>query len=87
VREDGRVATDLFIYMDKFCETGLDAEECWRASRKAAIICNYLGIQDAPTKMREVSRAPGPWAGYMVYTDDSAVGVWVLVSIKRWAKA
>jgi hypothetical protein len=40
VREDIRVAADLIIYMDSFRPTGPDAEECWRASRKAAIICN-----------------------------------------------
>jgi hypothetical protein len=87
VREDGRVAADLFIYMDDFRLTGPDADECWRASRKAASICNYLGIQDAPRKRRDVSRVPGPWAGSMVYTDDSAAGVRILVSTKKWAKA
>jgi hypothetical protein len=34
VREDGRVAADLFIYMDDFRPTGTNAEECWRASRR-----------------------------------------------------
>jgi hypothetical protein len=87
VREVGRVATDLFIYMDDPRPTGPDAEECWRASRKAASVCNYLGIQDAPRKIREVSRARGPWAGSMVYTDDSSAGVRILVSRKKWAKA
>jgi hypothetical protein len=87
VREDGQVAVDLFIYMDDFCPTGPDAEECLRASRKAASICNYLGIQDAPRKRREVSRAPGPWAGSMVNTDDGEAGVRILVFRKKWANA
>jgi hypothetical protein len=87
VREDGRVAADLFIYMDDFRPTGPDAEECWRASRRAASVCNLLGIQDAPRKRRGVSRSPGPWAGSMVYTDDAEAGVRVLVSRKKWAKA
>jgi hypothetical protein len=87
VREDGRVAADLFIYIDDLRLTGPDADECWRASQKATSICNYLGIQDAPRKRREVSRAPGLWAVSMVYTDDSAAGVRILVSIKKWAKA
>jgi hypothetical protein len=87
VREDGRVAADLFIYMDDFRPTGPDDDECWRASREAARICNYLGIQDAPRKRREVSRATGPWAGSMVYTDDSAASVWILVSRKKWVKS
>jgi hypothetical protein len=87
VREDGCVTDDLFIYMDDFRPMGPDAEGCWRASHKAASICNYLGIQDAPRKRREVSRVPGPWAGSIVYTDNSAAGVRMLVSRKKWAKA
>jgi hypothetical protein len=87
VREDGLVAEDLFIYMDDLSPTGTDIEERWRASRKATCVCNYLGIQDAPRKRREVSRSPGPWADSMVYTDDSSAGVRILVSRKKWAKA
>jgi hypothetical protein len=87
VREDGRVAADLFIYMDDFRPTGTDADEFWRASLKASIICTYLGIQDAPRKRREVSRAPCSYAGSMVYTDVSAFGVRILVSRNKWAKA
>jgi hypothetical protein len=52
VREDGRVAAYLFIYMDDLRPTGPDAEECWRASRKAASVCNYVGNQDVPRKRR-----------------------------------
>jgi hypothetical protein len=87
VREDGRVAADLFIYMDDFHPTGPDAEECCRASRRAASVCNHLGIQDAPRKRRGVSRSPVPWSGSMVYTDDAEEGVRVLVSRKKWVKA
>jgi hypothetical protein len=54
VREEGRVAADLFIYMDDSRPTGPDAKECWRASQKDAIIGNYLFIQDAPSKRREL---------------------------------
>jgi hypothetical protein len=87
VREDGRVASDLFIYMDDFRPTSPDAEECWRASWKAASICNSVCIQDALRKRREVSRAPVLWAGSMVYTDYSAAGVRIMVSRKKWVKA
>jgi hypothetical protein len=52
VREDGRVAADLFIYMDDFRPTEPNAEECWMASRRAASVCNHLGIQDPPRKRR-----------------------------------
>jgi hypothetical protein len=81
VRADGRFVAYLFIYMDDFRPTGPDAEECWRASRKAANIFNYLGIHYAPRKRRGMSRAPGPRDGSMVYTDDGeAGGVRILVS-------
>jgi hypothetical protein len=87
VREDGRVAADLLLYMDDFRPTRPDVEECWRASRRAARVCNHLGIQDAPRKRRGVSISPGPWAGSMVYTYDAEVDVRVLVLRKKWAKA
>jgi hypothetical protein len=63
VREDGIVTADLFIYMEDFRPTGPDAKEWWRASRRAASVCNHLGIQDALRKRRGVPRSPGPWAG------------------------
>jgi hypothetical protein len=44
VREDGRVAADLFIYMDDFHPTGPNMEECWRASMRAASVCNGIHI-------------------------------------------
>jgi hypothetical protein len=72
--------------MDDFRPTGPGVEECWRDSRRAASVCNHLGIQDVPRKRRGVSRSPGPWAGSMVYTDDAEAGVRVLVSRKKWAK-
>jgi hypothetical protein len=77
---------DLFIYMDNFRTTGPNAEECWRASRRSASVCNHLGIQDAPRKRREVSRSPGPWGGCMVYTDNAEEGVQVLILRKKWYK-
>jgi hypothetical protein len=74
------VAADLFIYMDDLRPTGPNTEECWRASRKGAVTCNHLGIQDAPRKRRAASKIVGSWAGSMVYTDDEESGVRVLVA-------
>jgi hypothetical protein len=86
IREDGRVAADLFIYMDDLRPTEPDAEECWRAFRKGEATCNHMGIQDSPKK-RATSKTPGPWDGSMVYTDDEEAGVRVLVARKKWCKA
>jgi hypothetical protein len=73
--------------MDDFRLIDPDAEECWRASRRDVIICNHLGIQDAPRKTRYVLRSPGPWAGSMVYMDDAEAGVQVLVLREKWDNA
>jgi hypothetical protein len=91
VWEDGRITADLFIYMDDFQMTGPDrtrpdAEECWRASRRAAITDNHLGIQDASMKIWGEARAPGPWAVSVIYMDDAEAGARVLVSRKKWTK-
>jgi hypothetical protein len=74
IREDARVAEDLFIYMDDLRPTGPYAEECWRAARKGAATCNHLKIQDAPRKRWATSKTPGPCARSMVYTDDDESG-------------
>jgi hypothetical protein len=85
--EDGRVAADLFIYMDDLRPMGPATEECRRPARKGAATCNYLGIQDAPRKRRAASKISGPWTGSMVYTDDEEAGARVLVARKKWCKA
>jgi hypothetical protein len=86
IREEVRVAADLFIYMDDLRPTGPDAEECWLAAMNGAATCNHLGIQDAPRKRRAASKTPGPWAGSMIYTDDTEAGLRVLVARKKWCK-
>jgi hypothetical protein len=50
VREDSRIAADLFIYMDGFRPTEPDAKECWRAPRRPPTFANTWGIQYAPRK-------------------------------------
>jgi hypothetical protein len=87
IREDDRVATYLFIYIEDLRPTGPDAEECWWAARKGAATCNHLGIQDASWKRRAAWRTPGPWVRSMVYTDDVEAGVRVMVASKKWCKA
>jgi hypothetical protein len=87
VRPDGRVAADVFVYMNDFCPTGPDKEACWQANSKAGRTCNHLGIKYAPRKRRGSSRTPGPWAVSMIYTDDPEEGGRVLISQKKWYKA
>jgi hypothetical protein len=82
--EDGRIAADLFIYVDDVRLTGSTSKECRDAGRRAASIANSLGIQDAARKRRFSSRKPGAWAGSVVETSDE--GVFVTVSQEKWDK-
>jgi hypothetical protein len=82
IRDDGKIAADLFAFMDDFRPTGPSKKEAWLAGRRAASMLNHLGIQDAPRKRRDSSQAPGAWAGAVVRTDGD--GVHVLVSQEKW---
>jgi hypothetical protein len=64
--EDGRIAADLFIFVDDLRPTGPSQKEAWLAARQAASTLNYLGIQVAPRKRRASSRNPGAWAGGVI---------------------
>ena len=81
---DGKIATDLFIYVDDLRVTSPEAPECWKAARQVASRLGYLGIQDASRKRQGASQTPEPWAGSVVYTDSEAV--YVLVSDEKWRK-
>jgi hypothetical protein len=81
-KEDGKIATDLFSFMDNFRATGSTKKEAWLAGRRAASILNHLGIQDASRKQRDSSRAPEACAGVVLRTNGD--GVHVLVSQEKW---
>jgi hypothetical protein len=83
--EDGRLAADLFIFVDDLRPTGPSHEDAWLAARRAASTLNYLGIQDAPRKRRGSSQSPGAWAGSVVKTGPD--GTFVLTSQEKWDKA
>jgi hypothetical protein len=71
--------------MDDFRPTGPTKVEAWLAGRRTASILNHLGIQDAPRKRRDSSRAPGAWAGAVIRMDGN--GVHLLVSQEKWDRA
>jgi hypothetical protein len=83
--DDGRIAADLFVFVDDLRPTGPSKREAWLAARQAASRLNFLGIQDAPRKRRASSRCPGAWAGGVIITTDD--GVFVLTSQEKWDKA
>ena len=82
--EDGKIAADLFIYVDDVRLTGSSAEECRQAGRRTASVANSLGIQDAARKRRFGCQRPGAWAGSVVET--SKEGVFDTVSQEKWDK-
>jgi hypothetical protein len=80
--DDGKIAADVFIYVDDARVTGPSEEECWKATWQAASIVNSLGIQEAARKNRWGTRKPGAWAGSIVEATDE--GVYVTVSQEKW---
>ena len=82
---DGKIAADLFVYVDDARIRGPTEEECWAATRQTASRMNELGIQEAARKRRWPSQKPGAWAGSTV--EATKEGVYVTVSQERWTKA
>jgi len=69
VRSDGKIACEIYIYVDDARVTGWCKFECWRSVRKFSCVLTRLGIQDATRKRTEPSRTPGPWAGTVTATN------------------
>ena len=84
IRLDGKIACDIFIYVDDLRPTGPTEETCRAAARRTASILNSRGIQDASRKRRPPSRTPGAWAGSMISTTDSSVRI--EVAQDKWEK-
>jgi hypothetical protein len=82
--KDGKIAADVFIFVDCVRATGASKKEGWQAARKAACSLNHLGIQDASRKRRDSAQAPGAWSGSVLRSDLG--GVHVLTSEEKWDK-
>jgi hypothetical protein len=69
VHADGRVACNIFSFVDDERVTRLDEELTWQASHVLASKQSYLGIQDAGQKACPCSKQPGAWAArlFMFY--------------------
>jgi len=83
VTHDDHLAADVFLYVDDASTVGHNFEACWRATRRYASMCNWLGVQDAARKRTMPSMTPGPWAGTMV---DCAQGLDGTVTQAKWTK-
>ena len=82
--EDGRIAANLFIFVDNLRPTSPSQEDAWQATHRAASTLSYLGIQDAAQKHRNSSQCPGAWAGTLV--GSVPVGPFVSVTHDKWEK-
>jgi hypothetical protein len=83
--DDGKIACDVFIYVDDLRPVGPTEKDCWLASRRVGSLLNWLGLQDAARKRRPPMKEPGAWSGGIVHTCSDQVEV--LVSKERWVKA
>ena len=84
-REDGRIACDVFTFVDDKRVVGPDKALTWQASHALASKQSYLGIQDAARKARPCSQTTGAWAGSIVHVLDG-LGVCVLMLKEKWVK-
>ena len=84
-RKDGRIACDVFTFVDDERVTGPNEELTWQASHVLALTQSYLGIQDAARKARPCSKTPGAWAGSVAHIAPG-LGVCVLTSREKWTK-
>lgn len=82
--DDGKIACDLFIYVDDGRVTAPTKVESAKATRQAAAVLNSLGVQEAARKRRWGSRKAGAWAGLIVQTTDDEVIV--MVDPEKWLK-
>ena len=82
-RFDGRIAGDLIVYIDDLRLSCPDLILLWEAVQQVASRLNFLGMQHAARKLRDLSHTPGPWAGSVVSTEG---GVFLLTSQEKWDK-
>jgi hypothetical protein len=75
VRADGRIAADLFTFVDDLRPAGPGKKEAWMAARRAFSILNWLGLQEAARKRRDSSQQPGAWQGAVVWVTPEGVFV------------
>ena len=78
------LSTILATYVDDERVHSSSEENAWEAAHQIATRESYLGIQDAARKRRPPTQMAGAWAGSIIRTNESEVGV--VVSEERWNK-
>ena len=77
VKEDGKIASDVFWNIDDGRSTAPSEGECWKVARKISSTLSFLGLQDAGRKRRGPSYSPGEWPGTMINTELGSTKVLV----------
>ena len=83
-RQDGKIAADIFIYVDDVRPTAPSWSECWQASHRVGTMLTWHGLQDAARKRREPSQEAGAWAGSILHSNNDQVTA--LISNEKWEK-
>jgi hypothetical protein len=76
------LAAGFLTFVDDLRPCGPSKQEAWLAARRAASILNWLGIQDAARKRRDISQEPGAWTGAVISKTDGE-NVWLLTSQEK----
>ena len=89
-RKDGTMASILAIYVDDQRIHAPTEEDAYVSARQVASREAYLGIQDAARKRRAPSQQAGAWAGSIVRTNNSEVGLLISnktkIIISKWCE-
>jgi hypothetical protein len=84
IRWDGKLAAEVFVYVDDGRATGPTELLAWQAGRAYGAGCTRRGVQNALRKRTSPSQTPGPWAGTVTHTDGGKVCGMVLQ--EKWDK-
>ena len=85
LRKDGRLACDIFTFVDDERLVGPTRELTYQAAHTMAAKQSYMGVQDSSRKVRPVSKRTGAWAGSVVHVIEE-LGVCQLTSEEKWQK-
>jgi hypothetical protein len=92
---DELLASDILSYVDDLQSSGASKELCKQATKRIALVVNYLGMQDAPRKCHIPSKTPGAWTAlwFWLMTQASTLQSWKRdgqkqgLSSKVWRKS
>jgi len=86
-REDGRIACDVFTFVDDEHILGLDDELAWQASHTFASKQSYLGLQDAGRKTHPCSKTCVAWVGVIVHITSKEKWLKMRAILEKWEAA